>query len=208
MDQLDQELQKIFKKLKGFSERFALAGGTAIMLQIGHRRSYDFDCFTEYELPRDLLRKARKIFRGDITPRIDTRDMLSIKTERGIEISFVFHPFKPIKKYISTKYIPVFHLDDLAANKAYTIGRRGAWRDYVDIFFLLKWKFYCISDFITLSKRKFGNEFNERLFLQQLTYFDDLNVVSIDFLKESYTFEEIKSYLNEQVRKYLRKILK
>jgi len=45
LDQLDKERRQVFKKLKVFSSSFVLAGGTAIMLQIGHRLSYDFDLF-------------------------------------------------------------------------------------------------------------------------------------------------------------------
>lgn len=208
MDQLDRERQEVFKKLKEFSDRFILAGGTAIMLQIGHRKSYDFDCFTEYKLHTNLLNKARKAFGNNIIPQIDTSDMLAIKIEKGIEISFVFHPFRPIKKPITTPYIHVFHLDDLAANKAYTIGRRGVWRDYVDIFFMLKKGFYTLDDYQILGKKKFGEGFNERLFLQQLTYFDDVNIVPITFLKGSYTSSEIKLFLEEKVRKYLKIKLK
>lgn len=39
LDQLSPERQAVFKKLKHFADRFTLAGGTAIMLQIGHRLS-------------------------------------------------------------------------------------------------------------------------------------------------------------------------
>jgi len=39
------------------------------------------------------------------------------------------------------------------------------WRDYVDLFFFLKWRFYSIEKIITLAKEKFGGEFNEKLFL-------------------------------------------
>lgn len=100
--------------------------------------------------------------------------------------------------------MPVFTLDDLAANKVFTIGRRGVWRDYVDIFFFLKRKKYFVKDLIKLAERKFSGEFSEKLFLGQLTYFDDIKIVPTVFLKEKYADEEIKNYLQSQVKDYLR----
>lgn len=40
LDQLDSERKRVFDKLAAFADTFVLAGGTAIMLQIGHRKSY------------------------------------------------------------------------------------------------------------------------------------------------------------------------
>ena len=204
MDQLDLVRQRVFKQLKAFKERFALAGGTAIMLHIGHRLSYDFDCFSEKELPQDLLRTIRMVFGPKITPLVDTGDILTVKTADGVELTFVFHPYKPLQKTIPTDSIPLFHLDDLAANKAYTIGRRGAWRDYVDLFFLLQSKRYSLLQVIDLAKKKFAGEFNEKLLLEQLTYFDDVTIVDTVFLKESYTISQIQSYLENQVEVYIK----
>jgi len=81
------------------------------------------------------------------------------------------------------------------------------WRDYVDLFFFLKWRFYSIKKIIALAKEKFGGEFNEKLFLGQLVYFDDIKIVPTVFLKESYTDDEIKSFLEKEVEAYIKKIL-
>lgn len=207
LDKLSPERQAVFRELKRFSGDFTLAGGTAIMLQIGHRLSFDFDCFSEKELPKTILRKAKDIFGTSIIPRILTPEQLTFKSKEDVEITFVYHPYKPLKKPIQTTSLALYHLDDLAANKAYTIGRRGVWRDYVDLFFFLKWKLYTIEKIITLANRKFEGEFNEKLFLEQLTYFNDLAIVPTIFLKESYTDSQIKSFLEKQVEKYLSLIL-
>lgn len=207
LDQLSPERQEVFKKLTHFSRSFILAGGTAIMLQIGHRQSFDFDCFSEHGLSSTLIRNANIVFGGSISLQIETSEIISFKTNEGIEVTFVYHPYKPLKPPIKTGYINLFHLDDLAANKAYTIGRRGAWRDYVDLFFLLKWELYDIDKLARLAKKKFQGEFNEKLFLQQLTYFDDLKITPTVFLKDSYTDDEIKSFLEKQVKDYLSSIL-
>lgn len=205
-DRLSPERHQAFNKLKYFSN-YVLAGGTGIMFQMGDRISYDFDCFSEKNIPKSLLTKVKKIFGEDIFVQIETSDMILFKTKEGVDISFVFHPYKPLLKPIKTNSIAVFTLDDLAANKAFTIGRRGVWRDYIDIFFFLKRKRYSLKDLIKLAERKFGGEFSEKLFLGQLIYFDDIKILPTVFLKEKYSDVEIKSFLSKSVEDYLRKIL-
>lgn len=208
LDRLDPARQTAFKNLTAFSDEFVLAGGTAIMLQIGHRQSYDFDCFTKKTLEHDqILRKAKRIFGQQIEPHIRTHEMLSLKTPNLVEVTFVSHPFPFLKDPILSNSIPLFHLDDLAANKAYVVGRRPAWRDYVDLFILFKWDLYTIKSLIELAERKFTGEFSAKLFLEQLTYFSDINIVPVKFIKISYTPEEIKSFLENQVTAYLKKLI-
>lgn len=208
MGQLDKERRLVFQKLKAFANNFVLAGGTAIMLQIGHRLSYDFDCFYErWELPMNTLTRVHRIFGEDIILKLQTSEMITITTKKNVDVSFVSHPFKILHPLVRTNSMSLFHLDDLAASKAYTVGRRNTWRDYVDLFIFMKWKLYSLEKIIELAKQKFGGEFNEKLFVGQLSYFDDVDIVSTIFLKEPYTEKEVKSFLEQSVENYLKKIL-
>ena len=206
LDKLSLERRRVFTELKAFPD-FVLADGTAIMFQMGDRLTYDFDLFSKKSISRYILTKAKKIFGKDILIQLETSDMISFKTKDNIDISFVFYPYKPLRKLIKTDSIPLYDLDDLVANKAITISRRGAWRDYVDIFFFLKRKRYSVNDLIDLAEKKYGGEFSSKLFLGQLTYFEDVKILPTVFLKEKYSDQEIKSYLEREVRLYLKKIL-
>ena len=207
-DRLGPEQQKVFHQLKAFSPKFILAGGTAMMLQIGHRLSYDFDCFSLKPIKKTLLKKAIKVFGEKISVRVNNPDLLIFQTQKKIEVTFVYFPYIPLKKRVATTTIALAHSDDLVANKAYVIGRRGTWRDYVDLFFALKWKVNSLGAIIKNAKKKLKAEFNDRLFLDQLVYYGDSKVVPIKFLQESYTESQIKGFLEQEVRKYLKKILK
>lgn len=209
LDQLDNERQTVFEKLRAFSPPFVLAGGTALMLQIGHRRSYDFDCFCLSEsLPTGLIKKIKRILGTSIHIRTQIPELITIITPDNIEVTFVCHPYKPLRPLIKTGSIPLFDIADLAANKAYTVGRRPAWRDYVDLFILMKWNIFPIEAIISLAEKKFGGEFNPKLFLGQLTYFEDVDIAQTMFLKGSYTPSEIKSFLEKSVKDYLKKVLR
>ena len=207
LDRFDNARKTVWSKLSALHPPFVLAGGTAIMLQIGHRESYDFDCFTQRELPASLYRTAARIFGRNTQKKMETPDMLTVVTPQSVEITFIAYPYVPLRPPIATGSLPLFHLDDLAANKAHTLGRRNVWRDYVDLFFLMKWGYYDLRAIITLAEKKYGSEFNSRLFTGQLGYFDDVSIVPTVFLKESDIPEEIKSYLEKQVTAYLKTVL-
>lgn len=206
-DQLDNARQIVLDKLSAFADSFTLAGGTAIMLQICHRKSYDFDCFSSNALPVGIVQKAKRIFGRATTLKTKTPEIVTVTTPEQVEVAFVHYPYNTLKPRIRCKPMPLFHLDDLVSNKAYTLGRRPAWRDYVDLFFFLKWKLYDISTIVRLSEKKFEGEFNAKLFLNQLTYFEDLDIMETVFLKEPYTQKEVKSFLSQQVKDYLKKVL-
>ena len=53
-----------------------------------------------------------------------------------------------------------------ADTKAYTIGRRGSYKDYVDLYFVLAERHATLNDIIAGAEQKFGADFNSRLFLE------------------------------------------
>jgi len=162
LDAFDRIRKEIFLKLSNFSDEFILADGTAIMLLSNFRKSFDFDCFSENPLRRILLAKARSVFGNDIVVQVDNTNLLLFTTINNVKIDFVYFPYSPIHNILNTEPIPIFDLRDLASNKTYTIGRKAAWRDYVDMFFLEK-KFG-LDSIINEVMMKYKGEFSEKLF--------------------------------------------
>lgn len=197
---LDKVQKEVFQKLSNFADEYILAGGTAIMLLLNHRKSLDFDCFTDKSLDEKLLPKARQVFGDGINVQVDNPDLLLFTTPEEVKVDFVHFPYPPIYDLVKKEPISLFNLRDLASNKAYTIGRRATWRDYVDMFFLLQ-KFD-LGTIIKDSQKKFKGEFSEKLFLEQLVYYEDLEIIPIKFIKEAYAPKEIQDYLQKEVHKY------
>ncbi|MFH1561213.1 MAG: nucleotidyl transferase AbiEii/AbiGii toxin family protein, partial [Patescibacteria group bacterium] len=163
---LDQKRKEVFEKLSCFKNRGVLAGGTGVALQLGHRYSYDFDIFTPKKITKKLFDEVTAVF-GKKTKRIvDQTSELSFITTNSIKVSFVYFPFPVLHPTIETNSLSLFSLKDLASNKAYTIGRRGEYRDYVDVFFILK-SGLKLDEIIKESTKKFSEAFSGRLFLEQ-----------------------------------------
>ncbi len=57
--------------------------------------------------------------------------------------------------------------------KAYALGRRAKWKDYVDLYFILQR--HTIKEILTQTKRIFAGAFSEVNFREQLSYFDDID---------------------------------
>lgn len=87
---------------------------------------------------------------------------------------------------------------EFAAKKALAISQRGTYRDYVDIYFLLKEGHVTIERIFAIAQKKYPKEFNERLFLEQLLYMDDVRDVPVDFLRDPVDRQQIQATLHEQ----------
>lgn len=200
---LDKKRKLAWQQLANFASLGSLAGGTALALQLGHRYSYDFDLFVPKPLSGKLILSVQKIFGKKIKQLTNSSHELSFLTKDKVKVSFVFFPFPPLHRLVKTKSVSLFSLSDLASNKAYTVGRRGEYRDYVDLFFLLKnKKSLKLEKIIKETKTRFGGAFSKRLFLQQLVYFDDFKDCRIDFLNQSYQPEQVLKFFQSLIQKY------
>lgn len=197
---LDKKRLAIFLKLAEF-KGFYLAGGTALALQIGHRISFDFDLFSAEPISSILLRQAEKVFSGfKIKPIVNNKDELTLLID-GIKLTFLRYPYRIICKQIIFKKIFFLSVREIAAVKAYTIGRRGSYKDYIDLYFILKNRLAVLADIIKLAGKKYKNDFNARLFLEQLIYLEDIKDIKIKFLKEKIDPEQLQNFLIKQVEK-------
>ncbi|MEK7127514.1 MAG: nucleotidyl transferase AbiEii/AbiGii toxin family protein [Patescibacteria group bacterium] len=184
-----------------FSGVGILAGGTAITLQIGHRLSYDFDIFTSGPITENIWNKVKRVFGSGCARTLQTKTQLNFLTPKSVRVTFYHAGFPPLFPTIKTNSLDLYDLKDLATNKAYTVGRRGKWRDYIDLYFLLKEKKISLGELVNLTKRRYGDDFSEKLFLEQLIYFRDIKKFSIDFCRDETAPENVQKFLIEDVKK-------
>ncbi len=140
LESLDKSRSEVFQKLTAFKTLGVLGGGTAIALQIGHRRSFDFDIFAASPLEPNLWQKITGTLGSNCFKTLDTPDQLNLITPENVSVTFFYDDCPPKFPPSTTTVINLMDLRDLASNKARVVGQRGKWRDYVDLFFLLKAK--------------------------------------------------------------------
>lgn len=180
---LDKNCRAILPLISGF-RGFYLAGGTALALQIGHRISVDLDFFSPKPIPRALLEAVRRaIGKRSFRVSVNNSDELTVFAD-GVKLTFLYYPFPRLLPFARYGGVSLLSIKEIAATKAYTIGRRGSYKDYVDIYFVLKDKYASLQAIIKLAEKKYGDAFNSRLFLEQLVYFEDIKDEEIVFLKK------------------------
>ena len=79
--------------------------------------------------------------------------------------------------------------------KAYALGRRSKWKDYVDMYFIIRDKF-SIDLISERASQIFEQLFSPKQFRAQLSYFADINFAEpVEFVVPAPTEEEIKAFL-------------
>ncbi len=188
----------LFPKLVAF-RNFYLAGGTALALQIGHRVSVDFDCFMDEPIKRTLLDHVEDVFRDEKRSiAVNNRRELTLFVS-GVKLTFLHYPFPSVLPLVSLGDITALSVMEIGATKAYTIGRRGELKDYIDLYCILKNNLTTLNDISALARQKYGDAFEPRLFFEQLLYWDDLEMTPITFLGEAPTRETMESYFADAI---------
>jgi hypothetical protein len=150
---LTKEGIKIFPLLNKF-DGFYLAGGTALALQIGHRISVDFDLFSEKEIGENLLAKVKRVFEGKtIILSVNNPDELTVFID-NVKTTFLRYPFPVKNKFIDYGGVELLDAEEIAATKAYSVGRRGTLKDYVDLYFIVSEKISSLDKIIEMAKNK------------------------------------------------------
>ena len=172
---IDKETYELLQKLSSIeiiSSRFALAGGTSLALQIGHRQSIDLDFFS----PTNFDVKELEITLA-ATPTIDFQFISSNSRMlfcfiNHIKCDFVNEPARLINPFLCYDQVRYFSVEDIAAMKMHAICGRGKKKDFFDLYALLQ--LYTWRDLINSFKKKY-NEDQLYFLWRSIIYFEDAN---------------------------------
>ena len=183
--------------IRQFNREYYLAGGTAVALHIGHRRSIDYGLFkfssVNHKKIVDKITAATQL-PYEITWRVAGQMNVIVG---DVKLTFLEYPFHIPAERKFENIIKIPELIDLAAMKAYELGRRSKWKDYVDLYFILK-NYFSIGQISARTSEIFDQPFSEKLFRTQLNYFDDIDYSEqVDYVGTVVPEDEIRSWLTE-----------
>lgn len=191
---LNKAQAELLPYLKNFNRTFYMVGGTAIALLIGHRRSIDFDLFTPSHLNKSRIKSKLNEFPYKQVPIFEAADQLHLHVNE-VKVTFFNYPYHVQHPLKVDSFITIPTLLTLASMKSFALGRRAKWKDYVDLFFIIK-DFYSIKDICRESEIIFKNEFSEKLFREQLAFHKDIDFSEpIEWIKPEVSEKEIKDFL-------------
>jgi len=179
-----------------FLEKYVLVGGSALALYVCHRKSEDLDFFT-YDDSFD----KKEIF--DYIQSFENKEILHLSDEQidvlldGVKVTF----FNAKWQFLKPQKVEKFNLSSIAsisAMKVNVIFLRAKYRDYYDLYFLVK-EGLGLKDIFEHSKN-IVEGMNFKLFAIALLYIDDIEDDNIEYLepKEHISKEEIRDFF--QVR--------
>ena len=183
-----------------FLNKYVLVGGSALTLHLCHRKSEDLDFFT-YDDSFD----KQEIFAYIQT--FDNKEILNQTDEQvdvlldGVKVTFFnakwafLKPGKPQKFNLAS-------LESIAAMKVNVLFLRAKYRDYYDIYFLVK-KSMSLKKAFECSLNVLDG-INFKLFTVALLYTDDIVDDNIEYLEpiENISKEKIRDFFQHELNKH------
>jgi hypothetical protein len=176
---------------------FYLAGGTALALQLGHRRSVDFDWFREAPIDDPLLLAAdlrNPDFRLE-TDRVEKGTLHGRAS--GVRVSFLEYGYPLLRPLLEVEGLRLAALEDIAAMKLAAVAQRGSKKDFIDVFAL--GRRFGLDDMLASYEKKYGVEDAGHV-LVALAYFDDADRERTPMLLQRQPWPDIKATIRSWVR--------
>ena len=179
-----------------------MAGGTALVLQIGHRISVDFDFFTPKEFNESILiQRIRKLIPDFELEKAEWGTILgNIKRTR---FSLFFYTYPLLFKSHDFLGIKVADIKDIAPMKIAAISDRGTKRDFIDLYFIVaKENIFSLKETLELYDKKFKLLKQNRMhILKSMCYFDDAEKEKMPRMLKDVSWKEVKKFFNNEVKK-------
>lgn len=191
------ELLKKIQSLKLFADT-RLVGGTALALQIGHRKSVDLDFFGHMDASLEEIAMEFSEF-ADVKPLSSSKAIRFLIVD-GVKVDIVSYPYDWIDDPVIEDGVILAGVKDIAPMKLSAITNRGTKKDFIDLYFLLKR--YSFNELVDFYLKNYSDA---QLFtvLKSLTYFDDAEIDPMPVMAEPVNWDEIKTAIVKAVHQYL-----
>jgi len=191
----------VLERLKTLPEvaAFYLAGGTALALHLGHRRSVDFDFFTEQDFDATDLRERLSVEFGDAPVLRQAARTLYVRL-LGVTTSFFAYRYPLLDAPTSTTWgFGLAGLRDIAAMKLEAIGGRGSKKDFVDLYFLCR-QFDLVDVFRVFAEKYRGSGYDPYHRLRALTHFADAEAQPLPEMMDPVDWGDVRRFFEERAR--------
>ena len=171
-----------------------LVGGTALALQLGHRRSVDLDFLGTVpqtpDEPQDLLRENH-----DVTIVKESKN-IHIYLIDGVKVDIVNYKYDWIDTPVEEDGIRLADVKDIAAMKVAAIIGRGTKKDFIDMNRLLQ--IFSLKEILDMYMQKYpdGSLF---IAMKSLSYFEDAESDPMPFMFDEIDWGVVKASIREAI---------
>jgi len=183
---------------KSYLQGFNLVGGTALSLQIGHRKSIDLDMFTTESFDTNELKSKLEDDFPVFQVILESQNTL-ITNINDIKVDFIRFKYGFTYPIRYEDPIRLANVKDIASMKLDAITGRGKKKDFFDLFFLLKR--YSLSELLSLYQEKYQHSTIFHV-VKSITYFEEAEVEPDPIiLDKKVNWMKVKKMLTEEVNK-------
>jgi len=188
-----------------FLKNSYLAGGSSLALQLGHRKSNDFDFFSEQEFDSGQINKELKVigtyFEESQTPKT------MVGQFNNVRFSLFHYPYKlvaPITKYNG---VSLASPKDIAAMKLVAITDRGTKKDFIDLYFLAN-RCFSFEKMLEYYDKKY-QLLSSNLFtlIKSLQFYYDADNKEMPEMIEKVDWEKIKEFFRSETLRLAEKYI-
>jgi len=176
---------------------FYLAGGTALALQLGHRRSFDLDYFSSTEdVPslRPQLAQALDTFEPVLA---DTSWGNLVFLVSGVRVGFYGYGYPLVAPLRVIEGVPLASLPDIGLMKLDALQGRASRKDFHDLYAICQ----CMTlrELFDLAPRKYAatRDFEAQV-VKRLPFFERAEAEEPLPLLEEVSWETVKSFFRQQ----------
>jgi len=179
---------------------FYLAGGTALALHLGHRRSVDLDFFTPEAFNEEVLvQKVQTLTKFSLVAKEPGTLHAQIG---GTKVSFLVYTYPLLFPYAAFLEVKVADPRDIACMKVSAIASRGTKRDFIDLYAVAQ--HYGLPQILQWFNEKFAvANYSSVHLLKSLTYFDDAEKDPAPDMLGPFAWEEVKQFFIREAPRLL-----
>lgn len=185
-----------------------LAGGTALALQAGNRKSFDLDFFTEEKNFQndDFLTEFSDVKEWNLT--VNRKNTIYGELYKA-KISFIAYPFFiPKQNPIWCGSIRVLHPIDIAVMKIIAISQRGRKRDFFDLYWCAN-HIESLEDIIKRLKDQYPSIVHDyHHILKSMVYFEDAEGDPEPEIYFDANWKKVKGFFRKEIPIIANKIMK
>lgn len=189
----------------GVVSQMYLVGGTGLALQLGHRKSQDFDfCVKGNVLAENIARDLGGV--GKFTVDLLEPPHTLLGTFEGIKLSVFRYDYEMLEPFVYYKHVALASIKDIAAMKLTALCGRATKRDYVDVYVLCQQ--YAFEELFSWYDKKYGVLGNNvYTLIKALGYFEDAQGDEMPEMLVPLEWEQVQSFLLAQSLRLGKKLL-
>lgn len=196
LETVESSTLELLKKLQRLPvlEQTRLVGGTALALQLGHRKSIDLDFFGTVDCEAEYLRES---IAGIASLTIlKESPHIHIYIVDGIKVDIVNYKYPWLDDVVLEQGLRLASVSDIAAMKITAIIGRGTKKDFIDIAFLLH--HFSLEEILHFYAAKY-NDSSVFMTMKSLAYFDDAEADPMPDMFVNQSWQQVKAHILSKI---------